>query len=170
MIGVSQWSFAQKLISIKSETSFFSNAVLEDISAISNKGKSVVDLSNGDIAFSIPIKSFEFDKALMQEHFNEKYMESEKFPKATFTGQIESWENKRSNEKATTTGVIIIHGVSKELKVSGLVEFRDNKLFILAKFKVRLEDFGIKVPSIMFQKIAEVLEVTIHYEYQIDEK
>ena len=173
MIGLmllSQLSFAQKVISTNSSTKFFSSATLEDITATTTKGKSVVDLSNGKIGFSIPIKSFEFAKSLMQEHFNEKYLESEKFPKATFSGQIENWENNMSIEKAVASGSLTIHGVSKELKSEGSVMFTKSKLVITAKFNVRLEDFDVEVPSLMFQKIAEVVEVTVTYEYPIDEQ
>jgi len=160
--------FAQKLTSTNSITTFFSSATLEDIAATTKKGKSVIDTSNGNIAFSIPISSFEFEKLLMQEHFNEKYMETEKFPKASFSGLIEKW-NGESLEVATTKGKLNIHGVTKEIIVNGNVIFEENRLILTAKFNVRLEDFGVEVPSLMFQKIAEVVEITINYEYPTDE-
>ncbi len=170
LVLLSQLSFAQKVISKSSSTKFFSSATLEDITATTTKGKSAIDLSNGQIGFSIPIKSFEFAKSLMQEHFNEKYLETEKFPKATFSGQIENWNNNTSIEKAVAKGTLKIHGVAKELSSVGSVTFNKDKLIVTAKFNVRLEDFNIEVPSIMFQKIAEVVEVTVTYEYPIDEK
>lgn len=170
LLFASQISFAQKVVSIKSTTKFYSSATLEDITATTKKGKSVIDLSNGNIAFSIPIKSFEFDKSLMQEHFNEKYMESEKYPKASFSGTIEKWKNGQSIEEALAKGKLTIHGVTKEISAKGSVKFEKGKLIITTKFNVRLEDYDVEVPSLMFQKIAEVVEVTINYEYNTDEK
>lgn len=161
---------AQKIVSIKSTTKFFSSATLEDITATTKKGKSVIDMSNGNIAFSIPINSFEFDKALMQEHFNEKYMESEKFPKASFSGVIDGWQNGKPIAKAVAKGKLTIHGVTKEIDAKGAVKVEKNKLVVTTKFNVRLEDYNVEVPSLMFQKIAEVVEVTIRYEYPTNEK
>ncbi len=160
---------AQKVLSVSSTTRFFSAALLENIEATTTKGKSVIDLSTGEIAFSIPISSFQFDKSLMQEHFNEKYMETEKFSKANFSGIIKNWENGKSISAAIAKGKLTIHGVTKVVTTSGLVKFEKKKLFITAKFNVKLQNFGIEVPSIMFQKIAEVVEVTINYEYPINE-
>lgn len=163
-----QTLLAQKLSSTKSTTTFFSSATLEDITATTKKGKSVIDSSNGNVAFAIPINSFEFKKSLMQEHFNEKYMETEKFPKASFSGMIEEW-NGKNLDIATAKGKLTIHGVTKEVSVVGKAVFEKNKLVLSAKFDVRLEDYGVEVPSLMFQKIAEVVEVTINYEYPTNE-
>lgn len=166
---VSHVGIAQKVVSTKSSTKFFSSAMLEDITAITKKGKSVIDITNGNLAFSIPINSFEFKKSLMQEHFNEKYMETEKFPKANFSGVIEGWENGKSISEAVAKGKLTIHGVTKNIEVKGAVEFDKNKFVVTAKFNVRLEDYEVEVPSLMFQKIAEVVEVTINYEYNTNE-
>ena len=170
LIFSSQLVVAQKIVSVKSSTKFYSSATLEDITATTKKGKSVIDTSNGNIAFSIPINSFEFAKSLMQEHFNEKYMETEKFPKASFSGLIENWQNGKSDESATAKGKLTIHGVTKEVAATGSVKFVKNKVIITAKFNVKLEDYNVEVPSLMFQKIAEVVEVTVNYEYPTDEK
>ncbi len=169
LIMASQVLFAQKITSTKSTTTFFSSATLEDITATTKKGKSVIDTSNGNIAFAIPIKSFEFSKSLMQEHFNEKYMETEKFPKASFSGSIERWEYGKSMEEATAKGKLTIHGVTKEITTKGTVNFSKKKLIITAKFNIKLIDYGVEVPSLMFQKIAEVVEVTVNYEYPTNE-
>ncbi len=161
--------FAQKLVSSASSTMFYSTALLEDITATTDKGKSVIDLSNGEIAFSVPVSSFEFAKSLMQEHFNERYMETDKFPKASFKGVIEGWKNQTSIVDAKANGTLTIHGIAKEVEAKGSVTFKRAKLVIEAKFNIKLEDFGVEVPSIMFQKIAEVVEVTVTYEYSINE-
>lgn len=170
MVLVSQVGVAQKIISTKSTVTFFSSATLENITATTNKGKSVIDTLNGKIAFSIPIKSFQFDRSLMQEHFNEKYMESEKYPKASFTGTIEGWEKGKSMEHALAKGKLTIHGVTNEITASGSVKFINKKLIITAIFNVKLEDYGVEVPTLMFLKIAEEVEVTLTYEYPTNEK
>ncbi len=166
----SQLGIAQKVISTSSSIKFFSSATLEDITATTTKGKSAIDLSNGKVGFSIPINSFEFAKSLMQEHFNEKYMETEKFPKATFSGVIQQWESGKSKNEVIALGALTIHGVTKEVTVKGSVKYEKMKLVVTAKFNVKLEDYDVEVPSLLFQKIAEVVEVTVTFEYPIDEK
>ncbi len=170
LLVAGHFSIAQKVVSNKSKTTFYSSALLEDIAATSTKGKSVINLLNGEIAFSIQINSFIFKKTLMQEHFNEKYMESEKFPKATFTGKIQQWEIDKPMSKALVLGILTIHGIANEKIIIGKVSYTNNKLIIKAKFDVRLQDFDIEVPSLMFQKIAEVVEIKVEYEYPIHEK
>ncbi len=164
------FSMAQKVVASKSKTTFFSAAPLEDITASTSKGKSAINLSTGEIAFSIPINSFEFKRSLIQEHFNEKYMESEKFPKATFTGKIQQWEIDKPMPKALVLGILTIHGIANERIIIGKISYTNDKLIVKATFEVALNEFNIEVPSIMFQKIAKVVEVTILYEYPINEK
>ena len=88
LIFVGHCAFAQKYMSTESTVSFYSEAPLENIEAESTKGKSILDVGTNEIVFSVPISSFIFEKSLMQEHFNEKYMESDKYPKAIFKGKI----------------------------------------------------------------------------------
>ena len=94
----------QKYSAEKSFVAFFSHAAIEDITADNTKSVSIFNSATGDIAFSIPIKEFEFAKSLMKEHFNEKYMDSEKYPKSTFQGKINGFDAKATgvqNVKAT---------------------------------------------------------------------
>ena len=102
----------------------------------------------------------------MQEHFNEKYMESDKFPKATFRGQLSNYEPTQTGKKAWAVGELEIHGVKQEIKVEGTVVFKDDKVSIKSKFKVLLEDYDIVIPKLMFQKIAEEIEITIDLNYE----
>src|SRR5690349_8061189 len=84
--------FSQKYVAEKSQITFFSDAALEDITATNKKASSIFNSANGEIVFSVPISEFQFAKSLMQEHFNEKYMESDKYPKSTFQGKIENYD------------------------------------------------------------------------------
>jgi len=159
-------AFAQKYISESSTTTFFSSAPLEDIKATNRKARSVFDSDKGDIVFSIPIKDFQFRKSLMQEHFNEKYLESDKFPKSTFSGKVTGFSKGISNDKVWAEGTMEIHGVKKNIKVPGKLNFAADKVNLECKFIVKLEDYNVEIPSLLFQNIAEEVEVTLIFEYK----
>lgn len=156
----------QKYKTEKSEVSFFSDAPVEDISAENKKATSIFNASNGEIAFSIPIKEFRFAKSLMQEHFNERYMDSDKFPKATFVGKIEGYEKKTpGTQKVNASGKFTVHGVARSITVPGTIEKVGDKLVMKSKFAVKLDDHKIKIPKLMWQNIAEQVEVSLDFTY-----
>lgn len=161
---------AQKYKSTTGSVTFFSEELLEDITAVNKKVKSVFDSQSGQIVFSMPITGFVFDKSLMQEHFNEKYMESEKFPKSTFSGAISGYTPGSANTEVWAEGDLEIHGVKQKIKVKGSIDFKGGKVKIHSVFMVKLVDYNIEVPSLMFQKIAEEIEVTLDIEYKSYEK
>ena len=161
----STWVMAQKYKSSEGEIKFYSEELLEDITAINKKVNSVFDSENGQIVFSIPMSGFDFEKSLMQEHFNEKYVESDKFPKSIFKGRITGYKVDRRNPNTWAEGELEIHGVKQHIKVPGSLDFVDGKVMIHSVFFVKLIDYNIKVPQLMFQKIAEEIEVTINIEY-----
>ncbi len=162
--------FGQKYISEKGNIVFFSRAPLEDIEAQNEKAKSVFDADNGDIVFSIPINQFQFAKSLMQEHFNEKYMESDKYPKTTFKGKVLDFEKGGENNDVWARGELDIHGVKRNVKIQGNLIFKGEKVIIESKFIVKLEDYDIEIPSLLFHKIAEEVAVTVNFEYKRYEK
>jgi len=160
-------SLAQKYKSVSSSVHFFSDAPMEDIEATNLDGQSAIDLSSGEIVFSIPIKSFEFEKSLMQEHFNENYLESDKYPTATFKGIISGFQEEGSGwQKARSEGTLNIHGVSNGLTVDGEIKIQEGSIEIKSKFPITLEDYKIKIPKVVFYNIAEVVEVTITFAYE----
>ena len=130
--------FPQKRFVENSKVSFFSYAPLEDITAVSNKLEGVVDFDTGDFFFRIPITSFIFPSSLMQKHFNEKYMESEKYPKSTFSGKIDDWQNINLKEgkkvDVTVEGVIEIHGVKKVITANGTLQLKNGSINLRSKF------------------------------------
>lgn len=159
--------FGQKYLSKKSSVVFFSEAPIENITAENVKSTSVVDLSTGKVAFSIPITQFIFDKSLMQEHFNDQYMESEKFPKSSFVGVIEDLDIKTNGrQELKAKGALTIHGVEQQIVASGWVEVDKKRIVIESEFFVKLEDYKIKIPQILWQNIAEEIQVKIHFEYE----
>jgi polyisoprenoid-binding protein YceI len=160
-------SFAQKYTTEKTFISFFSDAAIEDIKADNKKASSIFNAATGDIAFSVPIKDFEFAKSLMKEHFNEKYMDTEKYPKSTFQGKVTGFDPQASGvQNAKAQGKLSIHGVTKDVEIPGTIEKQGDKLLMKSKFVVKLEDYKIEIPQLLWQNIAEQVEVTIDFVYK----
>jgi len=167
LVLVGYYSTAQKYTAESSTITFFSDAAIEDIKATNTKSSSIFNSATGDIVFSIPIKDFEFAKSLMKEHFNEKYMETEKFPKATFQGKITGFQATATGEQqATAAGKLSIHGETNEINVPGTIVIQDGKLKMKSKFMVKLNDYKITIPQIVWQNIAEEVEVSIEFTYK----
>jgi polyisoprenoid-binding protein YceI len=167
MIGCGTWLQAQKLTSEKSSVSFFSHASIEDIAAKTDKATSIFNPSTNEIVFVIPIKEFEFEKSLMKEHFNEKYMETEKFSKSTFQGKITGYQQTVSSEQEShAVGKLTIHGVTKEVDMTGTVQNIEGKVVMKSKFMIKLDDYKIKIPTLLWKNIAEQVEVTIEFTYK----
>ncbi|AWW32390.1 YceI family protein [Echinicola strongylocentroti] len=148
---------------------FFSSAPLEDIKADNKEAIGVFNADSGDFAFVVQIKGFQFAKSLMQEHFNENFMESDKYPRGTFEGKIDGYDLSASGEQQVmASGKMKIHGVEQQMDVDGKLIVRGGKVFMDAVFPVKLEDHDIDIPKILFQKIAEEVEVTVHFEFKED--
>ncbi len=146
---------------------FFSSASLEDIEASTQNGTSVINTAKNDFFFLVPIKSFSFKSSLMQEHFNENYMESDKFPDARFTGKVNEdidWK-KDGTTNVTVTGKLIVHGVDKDRTIPGTITIKNGVINISAKFDIACKDHGIKIPSMLAEKVAEVVNVTVSGAY-----
>jgi YceI-like domain len=155
---------SQKVFQSKAGTiKFFSKTPAENIVAV-NKQTDIKLATNGQIVFKTLIKGFVFENALMGEHFNENYMETKKFPKATFLGMIDNIAtidfNKNAVNKITVTGNLEIHGVTKKITVPATVEVKNGKLIVACKFKIAITDYGIKGEYIG-DKIAKELEITV---------
>jgi polyisoprenoid-binding protein YceI len=158
---------AQKFTSEKSVVSFFSHASIEDIAAKTTKATSIFNEATSEIVFVIPIKEFEFEKALMKEHFNEKYMQTEKFAKSTFQGKLTGYQSSANGEQAAhAIGKLTIHGVTKEVDLVGTVQNAEGNIVMKSKFIVKLEDYKIKIPTLLWKNIAEQVEVTIEFTYK----
>lgn len=158
---------SQKYTLEKSTVLFFSEAAIENIKANNTKSTSIFNSENGEIVFSIPIKEFEFEKALMKEHFNEKYLESDKYPKALFQGKLVGLDSgKVGQQEVKAVGKITIHGIGHDMEILGTVEFSRSTMTARAKFKIHLADFKIKIPQLLWQNIAEDVEVTVEFIYK----
>ncbi len=164
---VSFLSIAQKYTSDKSSVKFFSHATIEDITAVNAESSSIFNEATGEVVYAIPIKEFVFDKPLMKDHFNDKYMESEKFPKATFQGKISGYQpTVTGQQNATAVGKLTIHGVTQDVQIPGTMESLNGVLTMKSKFMIKLVDYNIEIPKLLWQKIAEQVEVTVEFNYK----
>jgi polyisoprenoid-binding protein YceI len=160
-------ALGQKFTTDKTFVKFFSDAAIEDITAENKKASSIYNEATGDVVFSVPIKEFEFEKSLMKEHFNEKYMESEQYPKATFEGKVSGYQSSSAGEqKATAAGKMTIHGVTQDVTINGTIENVKGTMLMKAKFMVKLADYKIKIPQLLWKNIAEEVEVTVEFNYK----
>ena len=158
---------AQKYVLEKSVVTFFSEAAIENITAKNEKTSSVLNTQTSEVAFSVPIREFQFAKKLMQEHYNEKYMESEKYPKSTFAGKMIGFSSTSTGvQQVKANGKLTIHGVTRDVEIPGTAEVQSNKILMKAKFVVKLADYNIKIPQLMWQNIAEQVEVTVDFTYK----
>jgi hypothetical protein len=163
MVLISPLASGQKYEIEKGSISFFSDAVLEDITAVNTASRCLLSIPSREISFVIPIKRFEFPKKLMQEHFNEKYMESETYPNATFSGVLSELPTEQEGARQVTArGKLTIHGVSREVVISGSLQWSGSRLMMTSKFTVRLEEHKITIPTLMWQNIAEEVEVRVN--------
>lgn len=159
-----------KYIDRTGKASFFSSAPVEDIEAHTSQAVSILDIQTGEIVASILMKSFDFKKALMQEHFNEKYIESDKFPKATFKGKVTNLDqfDVTINGKHTLdiNGEITLHGVTQPISVKAEAIITDGVIQANAEFPLVVKDFKIEIPSLVRNNIAEKVKVTVSFNYQ----
>lgn len=147
--------------------SFFSHSMVEDIKADNNQVLSVVDTKTGKIAIQLLMRSFMFEKALMREHFNENYVESYKFPKATFSGIIRNFDElDETNTVTEIAGILTVHGKEKEISSKVTVNITENEIILTGDFKVEVADFDIKIPAIVANNIAKTIKVSfeLHHE------
>ena len=153
---------------------FFSHTAMEDIEAHNNEAAVVFDIKTGDISSQLLMKSFKFQKALMEEHFNENYIESAKFPKGEFKGKITNLKeidfSKNGTYKATAEGTITVHGISKSYSITGNIEVNNGKIAIKAKFTIAPQDFSIAIPDLVKNNIAKTIEIYIDVTLEIYKK
>lgn len=159
-----------------------SKAAFEPIKAKNNSSISAINVSNGNIAALIKIKDFEFRLGLMQEHFNENYLESYKYPKSTFEGNIELstgsiydgnteiFNYGLVNENfmdIIIKGQLTIKGVTKDIIATGKIKKIKNDLNLISSFSIKLSDFNVRIPKVVFMKIDEVVKINLNYNYEL---
>jgi hypothetical protein len=160
---------AQKIYTKIGKISFFSKTKAEDINAENNQVMSVINIPTGDVQFSLLVKGFHFRKALMEEHFNENYIESNKFPNAKFKGKIENLTKvnfaKDGNYTVSVKGDLELHGVTKNIISPATVLVKGGKISGNCSFKIKPEDYNISIPGAARNSIEEFIKVTIDCNY-----
>jgi hypothetical protein len=162
-------SAQEKYLSKNGHVWFYGHTPMEDIEAHNNEVASMINAKSGDIMYQILVKSFKFKRALMEEHFNENYMESSKYPKSDFKGKITNLGDidfsKNGVYKTTVEGNLTIHNKTNKVKQNGTIEVKDGKLIVKSKFNVTPQDYGIEIPSTVRDKIAKQMEVNVDMTY-----
>jgi hypothetical protein len=163
--AVSYFSQAQKYFTKDGSIKFFSDAKMEKIQATNNKATCVVDAATGEINWSVLIKVFVFENAFMGEHFNENYMESDKFDKATFKGKVEniSAVNFKADGtyKAKVSGELTMHGVTKKISTDATFIVKGGAISCDSKFFVKPSEYGIKIEGDKADTISNNIEITV---------
>lgn len=162
--------FSQKMITRSGEIKFeASMPAFEQVAAKSNTVSCIFDTSTGEIAVLALVKAFRFKVPLMEEHFNENYIESDQFPKSTFKGKVANFDvSKITSVKATfdVEGDLTLHGVTKKVKTKITFVQSGEKLISTCIFKVKPNDYNIKIPSVVKSKIAETVEINLKFELE----
>lgn len=161
--GLTLTANAQRVFTKTGYIKFYSEAPLEKIEAINNKVTTVADVASGQLEFAVLMKAFSFEKALMQEHFNENYVESDKYPKATFVGKIANASVLaiKGKHEAKAIGELTIHGVTKPVEVPLTIIVTEKGIELNTVFKVKVADYKIEIPSVVKDNISKEIEITV---------
>ena len=163
-------SAQDRLLTRNGSISFYSRTPLENIQANTQTALSVLDKRTGQIEFSVLVKSFTFEKALMQEHFNEDYLESDKFPKSTFKGRIEDLDkisfDKDGKYTVSVAGELTIHGESRALTTPVTFTILKGVALADAQFEIMLSDYKVAIPSLVKDKISKTVKVALRLKYE----
>lgn len=167
------YSFTQDKYLTKTGNVSFEASVpsFEEVKAKSNSVTAIINTNNGEFAALVLVKGFRFKNALMEEHFNENYAESDKFPKATFKGKIENFDllNLKNDKRYMIHGSLTFHGKSKQFKNLLVSISKENNIIkMTGAFKAKASDFDIKIPKIVRSKIAE--EIKVSFVFELNEK
>lgn len=145
---------------------FYSASPMENIQAVNNKLMSVWNIENGQIEFAVLMKGFEFEKALMQEHFNENYVESDKFPKAFFKGIVENSKaisiTFNNTISVKVNGNLTLHGITNPVTTTAIIIIKNGVISADCKFNILLADYKILIPSLVSDKINKKIEVSVN--------
>lgn len=159
--------YAQDKYFTKTGKIFFqcAKSPVEKVEATNRSTTCVLDTKTGNMQFAVMMKGFEFEKALMQEHFNENYVESTKFPKADFRGQISNNADVDYTKDGTypvkVKGKLQIHGETKDVEATGTLVIKNGKISSNALFTVLLSDYNISIPSLVSDKISNTVNITV---------
>lgn len=166
-IYISDTDTDEKVIARQGKVSFFSHTSVEDIKAENNQVLSVIDLEKHEIAVSMLMNAFIFEKALMREHFNESYIESDIYPKAVFEGDIIDFDPlAKGTQTRMVKGLFTMHGVSKELEIKTKIVQDVNGYVVSGTFETLVQDYAINIPPLLAGNIAKSISIDFRFEYE----
>lgn len=163
--------FSQDIWMTRSGTiSFEAGTGIEDVDGVNTEVASLLNIKTGDIAFNVPVKSFHFKRSLMEEHFNENYMETTKFPKASFQGRITDLSKVNFTKDGTYTvtveGDLTLHGVTKKVSAPGTVKIGGGKINASSAFSVIMSDYNITIPGVVADKMSKDARIKVSCNYE----
>ncbi len=161
-------TFGQKLITKSGQVKFLASVptALEEVAATNSTVSAVLDTKTNAVAVQALIKSFKFKVPLMEEHFNENYLESDKYPKSTFTGKVLNFDASKLTSAKTTyyvEGDFTLHGVTQKIKIPATMSKDNGKIVVSAVFSIKAEDYNIKIPSLVKQKVAKDVKIWANF-------
>ncbi|MGH2644537.1 MAG: YceI family protein [Chitinophagaceae bacterium] len=161
-------AFAQVYISTNADITLFSEAPIENIKGETSTAVSALNINNGELYFKVAIRSFNFHKRLMQEHFNEDYLQSDKFPYAQFKGKIlDSVDlTKPGTYSVKVKGYLTLHNVTKECTTNGNITVKPGEVITHAVFSVKPQNYDVKIPTLLTENIAQNVQVTVNADYR----
>ncbi len=163
-------AYDQKYYTKTGNITFFSKTDAENIEGVNHKVTSAFESKTGKLQFSVLMKAFEFEKALMQEHFNENYVESDKFPKASFDGKFDNIAainfSKDGTYQTTVSGNLTIKDKTNKVSVPGNVNVKGTNVNAKAKFSILLADYNVKIPAVVKDKINKEIEIRVDLDYK----
>jgi polyisoprenoid-binding protein YceI len=143
----------------------------EKVEADNNEVSSVFNTQSGEMVFAILVKSFHFASALMEEHFNENYVESNKYPKSTFKGKVSNLSSvnflKDGVYPVNVEGDLTFHGVTKQVSPTGSLTIKAGKIVAVSKFQMKLKDFNVSIPSLVADKISQEIDIIVECNYEL---
>lgn len=155
-----------KFFTKNGKISFVLKGQLETIEAQHKSVTGILDTQSGDIQFAVLMKGFQFKKALMQEHFNENYVESSKYPRSEFKGKVVNNNvvnyAKDGTYKATVKGKLTLHGVTREVETAGDIVVKAGRVNTIADFSVLLSDYNISIPGVVKNKINNTVQISVN--------
>jgi polyisoprenoid-binding protein YceI len=171
LLFAAQLAIGQKYFSKTGKISFYSDAPLEKIEAHNTSASTVLDVATGNMEWAVLIQGFKFEKSLMQEHFNENYMESTKFPKAKFKGKIDNLSSvnfKKDGEyPVEVSGQLEVRGVTNPVTAQGTITVKNGTISAKSKFSVLVADYKIEIPKLVADNISKNVEITVLTDYQL---
>ncbi|WP_139958205.1 YceI family protein [Flavicella sediminum] len=163
------FAYSQEKYFTKNGTITFEASVpsFEEVKATNNKVTAILKTDTGELAALALVKGFRFKIALMEEHFNENYADSDTYPKAKFTGKIVAYDHQiflqKKERKIEIEGNLTFHGVTHKIKTPANLSFSNNSLKLLANFKVKPQDYRIEIPNLLRKKVAEEIDIQLNF-------